>query len=120
MSDDSDRIAYTALEQGTPVQSTDGQQFATVEHVLVVEEVDVFDGLVVNTAEGVRFVDADDIAEIYFSHVVTTLSPEQAAALPIPDQTSYAYDADADDDTGRSAGDRWGRMFGRGKWKREH
>ena len=120
MSDDSDRIAYTALEKGTPVRCVDGQQFATVEHVLVVEEVDVFDGLVVHTSEGVRFVDADDVSEIYVSHVVTSLSPQQASDLPVPDQTSYSYDADADDDTGRSASDRFGRMFGRGKWKREH
>jgi hypothetical protein len=120
MNDDSDRIAYTALETDTPVQSADGQQFGTVAHVLVVEDVDVFDGLVVNTPEGVRFVDADDVSEIFTSHVLTTLSAEQAAALPIPDQSSYSYDADADDDTGRSVGDRFGRMFGRAKWKREH
>lgn len=111
-------IAYTALEPGTPVQCHDGSEFGTVETVLVVEEVDVFDGIVVNTQEGIRFVDADQIGQIFTTYVRTTLTAEQAASLPLPDQDPV-YDVDADDDTGRSIGDRLGRMFGRGKWKRE-
>ena len=75
-------IAYTALQPGTPVQTSDGQQFATVQVVLVDELVSVFDGIVVLTAEGTRFVDADQVGAIYTTHVRTTLSGEQAAALP--------------------------------------
>ncbi|HEY3530957.1 MAG TPA: hypothetical protein VGK78_17565 [Nocardioides sp.] len=118
MSDDADPIAYKALAKGTPVQSSDGQEFGTVEAVLDVEEVDVFDGLVVRTAEGQRFVDADRVGQIFTTHVVTTLSAAEAAELPMPDQDPV-YDAVADDDTGQSLSDRFGRMFGRGKWKRE-
>lgn len=118
MTDDADPIAYTALQKGTPVQSKDGQVFGTVEHVLTVEEVDVFDGIVVRTSEGVRFVDADHVAQIFTTRVMTTLSTEEAAQLPLPDQDPV-YDADAADDTGQSLSDRFGRMFGRGKWKRE-
>jgi hypothetical protein len=118
MTDDADPIAYTALEEGTPVQSKDGQVFGTVELVLTVEEVDVFDGIVVRTSEGVRFVDADHVAQIFTTRVMTTLSAEEAAQLPLPDQDPV-YDADAADDTGQSLSDRFGRMFGRGKWKRE-
>ena len=58
MSEEASPIAYTALEPGTPVQSSDGQQFGTVVAVLVVEEVSVFDGIVVETPAGTRFVDA--------------------------------------------------------------
>ena len=54
-----DPIAYTALQPGTPVQTNDGHHFATVHAVLVDEKVSVFDGIVVQTAEGTRFVDAD-------------------------------------------------------------
>jgi hypothetical protein len=118
MSDQSDPVAYSALAKGTPVQSADGREFGTLEAVLEVDEVDVFDGLIVKTDQGHRFVDAEDVASIYASHVVTNLSAEQAAQLPAPAQTP-TYDADAEDDTGRSAADRFGRMFGRGKWKRE-
>ncbi len=111
-------IAYTALQPGTPVQSSDGQQFGTVTAVLVVEEVDVFDGIVVETAQGARFVDADNVGSIFTTHVRTTLSAEEAANLPLPDDAPI-YGVDASDDTGRSVSDTFGRMFGRGKWKRK-
>jgi hypothetical protein len=118
MSEHAEPIAYTALERGTPVQSSDGNQFGTVETVLVVDEVGVFDGIVVNTSDGVRFVDADQVGQIFTTHVLTTLSSEETAHLPMPDQDPV-YDADADDDTGQSLSDRFGGLFGRGRWKRE-
>lgn len=118
MTDEPSPIAYTALEPGTPVQSSDGQQFGTVTDVLVVEEVSVFDGIVVQTSQGERFVDADNVGTITTAYVRTTLSSEDAANLPEPDDTAV-YKADARDDTGNSISDRIGRMFGRAKWKRE-
>jgi hypothetical protein len=120
MSDDGDPIAYTALTPGCAVQCSDGQEFGTVESVLIVEEVDVFDGIVVRTADGLRFVDADQVGQISTTRVLTKLSTAEAANLPLPDQSSPVYDTAADDDTGQSLSDRFGRMFGRGKWKREH
>jgi hypothetical protein len=110
MSDAPDPIAYTALQPGTPVQTSDGHHFATVQAVLVDEKVSVFDGLVVQTAEGTRFVDADHIGSIYTTYVRTTLSAEQAANLPLPDGSTVV-----DIKPPRSMADRLGRMFGRGK-----
>src|SRR4051795_6626967 len=78
-------IAYTALQPGTSVQTSDGDPFATVEAVLVDEKVSVFDGIVVQTADGARFIDADQIGSIYTTSVRTTLTAEQAASLPPPD-----------------------------------
>ena len=115
MSDQSEPIAYTALQPVTPVHTSDGRPFGTV---LIVEDVDVFDGIVNKTDEGIRFVDADHTGAMFDSHVETTLSSEEAADLPLPDQ-SPVYSADASDDTGESFSDRFGRMFGRGKWRRE-
>ena len=103
-------IAYTALQPGTPVQTSDGHPFATVQAVLVDEKVSVFDGIVVQTAEGTRFVDADQIGSIYTTCVRTTLSAEQAANLPLPDGSTLV-----DIKPARSMADRLGRMFGRGK-----
>ena len=103
-------IAYTALQPGTPVQTSDGHPFATVRAVLVDEKVSVFDGIVVQTEDGARFVDADQIGSIYTTCVRTTLSSEQAADLPLPDGSTLI--------TVRPAGSlasRWRRMFGRGK-----
>ena len=103
-------IAYTALQPGTPVQTSDGVPFATVQAVLVDEKVSVFDGIVVQTAEGTRFVDAPQIDSIHTTYVRTTLSAEQAANLPPPDGSTLI-----EIKPGRSMGDRLRRMFGRGK-----
>jgi hypothetical protein len=102
-------IAYTALQPGTPVQTIDGHAFATVQAVLVDERVAVFDGILVQTTEGARFVDADQIGSIYTSHVRTTLSADQAANLPHPEESTLV-----EIKPGRSMADRLGRMFGRG------
>lgn len=105
MSDEPHPIAYTALQPGTPVQTADGQPFATVQAVLVDEKVAVFDGIVVSTAGGPRFVDAPYIGTIWTSHVATTLSAEQAASLPEPEKSNLI-----DIKPNRS---KLGRMFGR-------
>lgn len=103
-------IAYTALQPGTPVQTSDGDPFATVRSVLVDEKVSVFDGIVVQTTEGTRFVDADQIDSIYTTYVRTTLSAEQVADLPVPDGSTIV-----DIKPSKSMAARLGRMFGRGK-----
>jgi hypothetical protein len=103
-------IAYTALQPGTSVQTSDGHHFATVQAVLVDEKVSVFDGIVVQTADGTRFVDADQIGSIYTTHVRTTLSAEQAADLPQPDGSNLI-----DIKPTTSMAGRLGRMFGRGR-----
>ena len=92
------------------MQTRDGHQFATVDSVLVDEKVSVFDGIVVLSATGTRFVDADQIDSIYTSHVRTTLSAEQAANLPPPDGSSLIEIKPA-----RSMADRLGHLFGRRK-----
>jgi hypothetical protein len=78
--------------------------------VLVDEKVAVFDGIVVQKEEDTRFVDADLIGAIYTTHVVTTLSAEQMAILPLPDGSNLI-----DVKPPRSMGDRSARMFGRRK-----
>lgn len=77
-------IAYAALQPGTPVQTSDGRPFGTVQAVLVDEPVDVFDGINVTIGDGVRFVDADQIGSIFTTYVCTTLSWDEAANLPGP------------------------------------
>src|SRR3954451_21236359 len=104
-----DPIAYTALQPGTSVQTRDGDHFATVQAVLVDEKVSVFDGIVVQTVDGTRFVDADQIGSIYTAYVCTTLSAEQAANLPLPNGSNLVAIKPASR-TGRLGG-----MFGRRK-----
>ncbi|WP_395658824.1 hypothetical protein [Nocardioides sp.] len=109
MPDEPHPIAYTALQPGTSVQTSDGVHFATVQAVLVDEKVSVFDGIVVQTADGTRFVDADQVGTIFTTYVRTTLSAEQAADLPLPEGSNLI-----DIKPSRSVADRVRRMFGRG------
>ena len=110
MADADDPIAYTALQPGTPVQTNDGSPFATVQAVLVDELVSVFDGIVVETTEGERFVDADQIHSIFTTYVRTTLSAAQAANLPLPEGSTVV-----DIKPPTSLAHRFGRMFRRGR-----
>lgn len=43
-----------------------------------------FDGFVVQTTQGTRFVDADQSASIHTTYVCTALSANQAAKPPLP------------------------------------
>ncbi len=70
----------------------------------------MFDGIVVRTTEGPRFVDADQIDSIRTTYVRTTLSAEQAGNLPRPEGSALVEIKPA-----RSMAARLGRMFGRGK-----
>ena len=62
--DDSTPISYLALEVGTPVQGSSGKTIGKVEHVLQLPEEDLFDGIVLSTDRGLRFVDRDQILQI--------------------------------------------------------
>ena len=46
MEADARRISYQALRKGVPVRASGGEEIGTVEHVLQVLELDVFDGIV--------------------------------------------------------------------------
>ncbi len=84
MDTESAPIAYAALQRGTPVHTRDGRELGTVVAVLVDEPVDVFDGINVQTPEGARFVDADQIDQIFTTRVCTTLTWGETAHLPDP------------------------------------
>lgn len=110
-----DEISYMALANGTPVLTKSGAELGTVQHVLVVESLDLFDGIVVKVHHGLRFVDRDQIDKITRSAVHIGLDDEQAAALPAPSAPPVEY-ADGFQDVGNSLHARFGRLFGRGHW----
>lgn len=118
MTDEATPIAYGALARGTPMLARSGQRFGAVEHVLEVPEEDLFDGIVVTTARGLRFVDRDQIDEITTAYVSCALTDEQAATLPAP-EGAPVYNVNALQDTGGSMHDRLGRLFRRPHWTRE-
>jgi hypothetical protein len=90
-------IAYLALAEGTPVYGADGGEVGTVAHVLADDGADVFDGLVLETSGGHRFVDAPEVAELHERGVVLALSAADAARLPEPSANPAALDVNPAD-----------------------
>ncbi|MGA3217290.1 MAG: hypothetical protein ABSD97_16560 [Acidimicrobiales bacterium] len=113
--DDERPISYLALTVGTPVRSSSGLTIGTVEHVLQVPEEDLFDGIVLTTSQGLRFIDRDQIVEITTGAVRTSLSDAEVVNLPKPAGTTV-FHVDAFQDVGPSLSARLGRMFGRERW----
>jgi hypothetical protein len=109
-------ISYMALAVGTPVVSASGTEFGKVHHVLQVPELDLFDGISVETHDGLRFVDRDQIDEMTTTVVHCSLTDEEVASLPPPDAPP-SLKVDVAHDEGSSLTARLGRLFGRGHWK---
>jgi hypothetical protein len=83
--DDGYALSYQALKAGTPVWTADGTQLGTVAAVLENKREQMFDGLVVTTPAGRRFVDAPEVARIAERRVTLTIDAAQAATLPARD-----------------------------------
>jgi hypothetical protein len=111
------RISYQALGKGVSVRASGGEEIGTVEHVLQVPELDVFDGIVLRTAGGLRFADADQVADVTDRYVVLSLPVEEAERLGRPEGPPV-FHADPSEDAGGSLHDWFGRLFGRAHWKR--
>lgn len=112
-------VSYQGAVLGTPVLSRTGARIGTLEHVLEVPDLDLFDGVVVATHHGVRFIDADRVTRITRSHLETDLDDSEAAQLPAPDGPPV-YHVDALQYSGHELRDFLGRWFGRPHWIREH
>ena len=92
--------SYLALQPGPPVYSSDGERLGKVDHVIADHEVDVFDGLVLDTSVlpgGQRFVDAEQIDEIFERGVLLKLDRAEAERLPEPSEGAAAMEVGPDD-----------------------
>jgi hypothetical protein len=112
MTDDDDGVAisYKLLARATPILSTDGVELGTVDRVLDNAREQIFDGIVMRTAGGDRFVDAPEVARITERRVTLTIDAGEAAALPVYEPGAPEYQANP-------KASRLGRMFG-GSWKK--
>jgi hypothetical protein len=135
-------VSYKAITPGLPVVTKSGQQFATVHHVLEVPELDLFDGIVVNTGSGLnadnpkhhgfahlealtlgqqrgwlRFLDADQIAIITTGYVKCTF--DEVPDLPVPDGPPVLY-PDMNLEDRMSAHQMYGQWFGRRNFAGPH
>lgn len=118
--DPGEPIAYLALEAGTPVYADGGTAVGRVRRVLAAEDEDIFNGIIIRTQHGDRFVDADQIGAIHERAVALKLPIEACAALPEPSANPAVLREDPTaaaegplerlSDLGRSA---WNRISGR-------
>jgi hypothetical protein len=79
--DDGHAISYKVLPRGTPVRSSDGVQVGTVRRVQENVRENIFDGIVLDTPQGKRFVDAPEVARIAERGVTLTIDAAEAAGL---------------------------------------
>jgi hypothetical protein len=80
--DDDHQIGYQALPRGVPVHASDGAQVGRVHRVLDNAREHIFDGIVIDTPDGRRFVDAPEVARIFERAVLLTITAERAKELP--------------------------------------
>ena len=82
--DDGHAISYKVLARGTPVCAADGTRVGTVRRVLENARENIFDGIVIDTPSGQRFVDAPEVARIAERAVTLSIDAAETARLPEP------------------------------------
>jgi hypothetical protein len=106
--DDEHSISYLALPRGVPVLSADGVQIGSVHRALDNAREHIFDGIVIKTEAGRRFVDAPEVATITNRRVTLTIDAADAAELPVDRGALGSMETSL-----RRTGQRWKRRFGR-------
>ena len=92
--------SYLSLGKGADVYTGDGEKVGKVEHVLAVPEDDIFDGIVLDTSVlpgGHRFVDADQVEEIFERGVLLKIDRAGAEKLPKPSPSPGALEVGPDE-----------------------
>jgi hypothetical protein len=107
-------IGYKVLKRGTPVRSADGVEVGTVRRVQDNAREHIFDGIVIDTPDGRRFVDAPEVDRIFERAVILTITAAEAGELPekgsaMADRMRHAPTVRRAKRLGRSMRDRWDR-----------
>ncbi len=106
--DDGGQIGYKVLRRGTPVVGADGVEVGRVHEALDNAREHIFDGIVVDTPEGRRFVDAPEVARIAVRRVTLTIDGAQVRELPEHRGRLGALEGGL-----RRRAERWRRRLGR-------
>jgi hypothetical protein len=76
--DDGHAISFKVLRRGTPVLSADGVELGKVRRVQEAKRENIFDGIVIDTRDGLRFLDAPEVARIAELAVTATFTAAEA------------------------------------------
>ena len=101
-------IGYQALPRGVPVYTSDGVELGKVYRVQDNAREHIFDGIVVTTKDGRRFVDAPEVARITVSRVTLSIDSQEAKDLPGHRGFRGTLETHA-----KRTGRRWKRRFSR-------
>jgi hypothetical protein len=89
----SDPVSWLQIAQGWSVLASDGARLGTVAQVTGDKNSDIFDGLALQTAGGLRYVPAEQVGEIRPREVTLTLAAADVDDLepftPPPPQTTW-------------------------------
>jgi hypothetical protein len=105
--DEGSPIAYTALARGVAVHASGGEKVGTVHRVQDNAREHIFDGIIVTTPDGRRFVDAPEVARITAQRVTLTIDAAEAKDLP-----EHGGMRDVLTTHAKRTGRRWKRRFG--------
>jgi hypothetical protein len=105
--DDGQQIGYKVLPRGVPVWTSDDVEIGKVHRVRDNAREHIFDGIVISTPEGRRFVDAPEVARITEKRVTLTIDAAEAKELP-----EYRGMRGAMETRAKRTGRRWMRRFG--------
>jgi uncharacterized protein YrrD len=92
--------SYLDLGKGAEAYTCDGKKVGEVAHVLAAPEEDIFDGIVLDTSVlpgGHRFVDADQVEQIFERGVLLKIDRQAAESLPEPSPNPATMAATPDD-----------------------
>jgi uncharacterized protein YrrD len=92
--------SYLTLGKGAECYTCDGEKVGEVEHVLAAPDEDIFDGIVLDTSVlpgGHRFVDADQVEEVFERGVLLKIDRQAADRLPEPAPNPATMEVTADD-----------------------
>ena len=118
MAETAEPVSYEGVPLGVPLVSSSGRQVGTLAKVLEIPSEDLFDGVIVKTQHGHRFVDRDEIAEIKTEYIKCNLDDTATQHLPESERAAV-FDDDATYGEGDSFRDWVHRTFGHGGWRRE-
>jgi hypothetical protein len=113
--DDGHAISYHALRRGTVVRSSDGVELGKVRRVEEETRSHIFDGIVLDTPDGRRFLDAPEVAHIAERAVTTTFPAAEAGRYLV--EVGSAFAKRAKNTTTARRAKRFGRNL-RSRWDR--
>jgi sporulation protein YlmC with PRC-barrel domain len=96
LSDDVDEpVGYRTLPKGTPVVASDGVTVGKVHKVQHHVRERIFDGLVIQTEDGKRFVDAPEVGSMTRRQIDLEIDSTAVAELPEPGGLLGTLDTEA-------------------------